>query len=141
MGAVRLGKNAKLYRGPAGSQASVEMTNVRDLTLNVEKDESDITVRGSGGWEEIAAGNKKGSIDFQMVDKKGDADLTAISTAFFSDTPLAFLILGAALSDDGKGLDADFEILKFSRKEALKDPILYDVSIKPTCVNRHPQWA
>ena len=141
MGAVRLAKNAKLYRGPAGSQATVEMTNVRDLTLNVEKDESDITVRGSGGWEEIAAGNKKGSIDFQMVGKKDDADLTAIMTAFFSENPLAFLILDAALTDDGKGLDADFEIMKFERAEDLEDAQIISVSIKPTYVGRWPAWV
>ena len=33
---VRLGLDARLYYGPAGSGASTELTNVKDLTLSLE---------------------------------------------------------------------------------------------------------
>ena len=34
---VRLGLDARLYYGPANSDAPTELTNVKDVTLNLER--------------------------------------------------------------------------------------------------------
>ena len=49
---TRLGMDAKLYRnsGSFGSPIWTEVTNVKDLTLNLEKGEADVTTRANGGW-------------------------------------------------------------------------------------------
>ena len=54
--AKKIGLEAKLYRntGTYESPSWSEMTNVRDLTLNVEKGEADVTTRGAT-WPASAA--------------------------------------------------------------------------------------
>ena len=53
--AIVLGLDAKLFRGTAGSQAATEVTNVKDLTLNLESGEADVTTRATQGWKATAA--------------------------------------------------------------------------------------
>ena len=48
--AYKLGLDAKIFHGTAGQQASTEMTNVTDVTLNLETGEADITTRAAEGW-------------------------------------------------------------------------------------------
>jgi hypothetical protein len=134
--ATKIGLEAKLYRGTAGSQAATEMKNVKDLTLTVEKDEADISSRASS-WALVRAKMKKGSIDFKMNWDASDADCLAIKTAFFADTALAFFVTDGA----GTGLDADFEILKFAENQPLVTGQEVDVSIKPTYLTRYPAWV
>ena len=52
--AIVLGLNAKLLRGAAGSTGSTEVKNVKDLTLNLESGEADVTTRATGGWRASA---------------------------------------------------------------------------------------
>lgn len=40
----------------------------------------------------------------------------------------------------GEGLDADFSITNFSRKEALEEAITVSVTAKPTYSTRAPAW-
>ena len=40
--AVVLGLDAVLYRGTAGAKATTEVTNVKDLTINLESGEADV---------------------------------------------------------------------------------------------------
>ena len=53
--AYKLGLDAKIFHGTAGQQASTEMTNVTDVTLNLETGEADITTRAAEGWRITAA--------------------------------------------------------------------------------------
>jgi len=66
---VRLGLDAKLYRntGTYDTPTWVEMTNVKDLTLNLESGEADVTTRANNGWRATVATLKDGSIEFEMV--------------------------------------------------------------------------
>ena len=48
--AIVLGLDAILMRGPAGSTGSTEVKNVKDLTLNLESGEADVTTRATKGW-------------------------------------------------------------------------------------------
>ena len=63
---TRLGMDAKLYRnaGSFGSPIWTEVTNVKDLTLNLEKGEADVTTRANGGWRATVGTLKDASIDF-----------------------------------------------------------------------------
>ncbi len=136
MGAL-IGLDAKLYRGPAGAPATIEMQNVRNVKVPLEKGEANISRRGSR-WELSKATRKKASIDFEMINDDADPDVQAIATAFFTDTPLAFKALD---KESGHGLDADFDIMKFERSESDDDAQIISVSIKPTYVGRWPAWV
>ena len=47
--AYKLGLDAKIFHGTAGTKATTEMSNVTDVTLNLETGEADITTRAAEG--------------------------------------------------------------------------------------------
>jgi len=132
----KLGLEAKLFHGAAGATATTEMKNVKDVTLNIESGDADITTRASGGWKVTAAALKEASVEWTMVWDTADAGFNAIKTAYFNNAPL-----GLFVSDgDGSGLDADFAIMGFSREEPLEEAITVKVTAKPTYLTRAPKW-
>jgi RNA-directed DNA polymerase len=67
-----------------------------------------------------------------------DAGFAAIKDAYFNNEPIALAILDGV---GGEGLDADFSITNFSRKEALEEAITVSVTAKPTYSTRAPAWV
>ena len=135
--AVVLGLNAKLFRDEAGTQAKTEMKNVKDLTLNLETGEADVTTRATDGWKASIATLKDASLEFGMIYDTDDADLDAIQAAFLTNTPLSFFITDG----NGSGLDADFSITNFSIEQPLEEAMTVSVTAKPTASTRAPKWV
>ena len=102
--AIVLGLDAKLFRGTAGSRAATEVTNVKDLTLNLESGEADVTTRATGGWRASAATLKEASLEFGILYDTEDADFQAFQAAYFSNTPISLFITDGA----GGGTRRDF---------------------------------
>ncbi len=134
----KLGLEGKLYHGAAGSTANTELANVKDLTLNLESSEADVTTRANNGWRATVAALKDASIEWEMVWDSDDAGFTAIKNAYFNGTPIALAILDGV---NGEGLDADFAITGFSRSEPLEEAMSVSVTAKPTYSTRAPQWV
>tara|TARA_R100000458_G_C8260495_1_gene236040 strand:+ start:472 stop:912 length:441 start_codon:yes stop_codon:yes gene_type:complete len=138
-----LGMNAKLYYN-TGSYASPTWTlidNVRDLTLNLERGDTDITTRGGGGWRQSVATLADGSIDFGMVWDTADTVFTAIKNAFINNTTVEFLALdGLQATTGSQGLRATMAITSFSRNEGLEDALTVDVSAKTAYADNAPEW-
>ena len=135
---IKLGMEAKLYYGAAGATAATELTNVKDVTLNLESGEADVTTRANAGWRATVGTLKTGSVEFEMIWDSDDLGFTAIKDAYFNNEPIALAILDEA---GGEGLDADFSITSFSRKEALEEAITVSVTAKPTYSTRAPAWV
>lgn len=135
--AIKLGMEAKLYYGPAGSTANTELNNVKDVTLNLETGEADVTTRGNQGWRATVATLKSGTVEFEMIWDTGNAGFTAIKNAYFNNTSIALAILDGP---NGEGLDADFSITNFSRNEALEEAITVSVTAKVTYSETAPSW-
>jgi len=135
---IRLGMQAKLYYGAAGATATTELTNVKDVTLNLEKSEADVTTRASNGWRATVATLKNGSVEFSMSWDTEDAGFTAIKNAYFNDEAIALAVLDG---EGGSGLDADFSVTNFTRNEPLEEAITVNVTVKPTYVTRAPTWV
>jgi len=135
--AIKLGMEAKLYYGTAGATANTELINVKDVTLNLETGEADVTTRGNQGWRATVATLKNGTVEFEMIWDTGDAGFAAIKDAYFNNTAIALAILDGA---NGEGLDADFSITNFSRNEPLEEAITVSVTAKPTYSTRAPAW-
>ena len=136
--AIALSLNAKAYFGTAGSTASTVVDNIRDITLNLTKDEADVTTRGANGWKLTVGTLKDGSVDTSIVWDDADAFFTAIKTAYFNDTPIVMLFLDKV---SGQGLDADFSVTNFTRNESLAEAITADITLKPTYSTRYPEWV
>ena len=140
---VRLGMEARLYRNSASyaTPTWVEVTNVKDVTLNMEKGEADVTTRGNNGWRATVGTLKDASVEFQMVWDTADAGFTEIQQAFFGNTPIEFAIMSGDITDpESEGLRATCDIFSFTRNEALEEAIMVDVSIKPTYADNAPEW-
>jgi len=140
---VKLGMEAKLYRnsGSYSTPTWVEMPNVKDLTLNLEAGEADVTTRGNNGWRATVATLKDGSIEFEMVWDTADAGFTAIQQAYFGNTPIEFAVMDGGITASGsQGLRATFSITKFSRSEPLEEAVTVSVTAKPTYAEHAPEW-
>ena len=135
---IRLGLEAKLYFGAAGAMAETELGNVKNVTLNLETGEADVTTRANQGWRATVATLKDGSVEFEMVWDTEDAGFAAIKNAYFNNTAIALAILDG---ENGSGLDADFSITNFSRSEPLEEAITVSVTAKPTYSTRAPAWV
>ena len=134
--AIVLGLNAKLLRGAAGSTAATEVKNVKDLTLNLESGEADVTTRATGGWRASAATLKEASLEFGILYDTEDADFQAFQEAYFGNTPLSLFITDGS----GGGLDADWSITGFTVEQPLEEAVSVSVTAKPTASTRAPEW-
>ena len=135
--AVVLGLDAVLYRGTSGTKATTEVTNVKDLTINLESGEADVTTRATEGWKAAVATLKEGSLEFGMLYDTADADFQAFQSAYFSNTPMALFVSDGA----GTGLDADFSITGFNITQHLEQAMTVSVQAKPTASTRAPPWV
>ena len=140
---IKLGMEAKLYRntGTYALPTWVELTNVKDLTLNLEAGEADVTTRGNAGWRATVATLKDGSIEFEMVWDTADTNFTAIQDAFFNGTDIEFAVMDGDITVSGtQGLRATMSITSFSRSEALEEALMVSVNAKPTYATNAPEW-
>lgn len=138
--AIKLGMDAKLFYktgGQAGGGAWTEMTNVRDVTTNLEKGEADVTTRANAGWRATAPTLKEGTIEWEMVWDTADAGFTAVKDSYLNNTAIGLQILDGA---GGQGLQGDFAITNFSRSEPLEEAITVSVTAKVTYSDTPPTW-
>jgi hypothetical protein len=142
-----LGMNAKLYRAAAlltgtddtdASGASWdEIANVRDVTLNLETGEADVTTRANSGWKQTLPTLKDGSVEFEMVWDTNDPDFAAIRDAWLNNDEIALAVMDGPIASAGQGLVSNFAITNFSRTEPLEDAIKVSVTAKPSSFS---QW-
>jgi len=128
-----LGKDAKVYEGTAGGALGTlaEMDNVKDVTLNLEAGEADITTRANSGWRATAPTLRECTCEFDMIWKPGDMGFDAIKAAFLGGTTIELAILDQARETSGaQGPKGSFSITSFSRKEALEEAITVSVTAK-----------
>jgi len=138
-----LGLNAKAYRntGTYASPTWSEVTNIRDLTLNLEKAEADVTTRASNGWRNEIGTLKNAGVEFEMVYEPSDTNFAAIQEAFLNDTLVDMIFLSGDIEEaDNEGLRAEFSVNNFSRSEPLEDALKNSVSLKPGNPLVAPTW-
>ena len=135
--AIVLGLDAKLLRGAAGSTGATEVKNVKDLTLNLESGEADVTTRATKGWKASVATLKEASLEFGILYDTEDADFQAFQAAYFANTPLSLFVTDGA----GGGLDADWSITGFTIEQPLEEALTVQVTAKPTASTRAPAWT
>jgi len=139
---MKLGMKAKLYLVTRGNPNTfTEVGNVRDLTLNLEAGEADVTTRSNQGWRATVATLREASIEWEMVWDTADQNFTAIKNAYFNNTPVTLAVLDGPHDQTGtQGLLADCSISKFSRNEPLEEAITVSVTAKPTYSANPPEW-
>lgn len=140
--AFKLGMNARLYYkagGQGGTGSWTVLNNVRDLTLNLETGEADVTTRANNGWRATVATLREASVEFEMVWDTDDAGFDAIRLAFLANSIIGLQILDDAYPT-GQGLQGDFMITGFSRNEALEEALTVSVTAKAAYSATPPTW-
>lgn len=142
--AIRLGMDCKLYFNNGGTWVAPtwsEIGNAKDVTLNLETGEADVTTRGNAGWRATMATLKEGSIEFEMVWDSDDDSFNAFQQAYFNNTPIEVAAMDSDITQSGStGLHADFSVTNFSRNEPLEEAVTASVTIKPTYSANAPEW-
>ena len=137
--AIKLGLDAKLFRGTAGTQGNIEVTNVKDVSLSLESGEADVTTRKAKGWKLSVATLKEASLEITILYDTEDEDFLAFKEAYFSNTPLSLFITDGDTT--AHGLDADFSVTGFTVDQPLEEAVTVKVTAKPTASDRAPIWV
>lgn len=138
MGSIGLGATAKLYYSVGGFW--VEISNCRDLNLDIDSGNPDVTPRENEGWKGTTYGWTDASVDFEMVWDTNDAAMIAIREAWMNDTEIEMAVMDDIITALGtEGLHASFVVNKFKRKEPLAEAIMVEVSLKPG-LDKVPEW-
>ena len=142
-----LGMNCKLYYGDDVMTTTdpedvgdgitwTELDNAKDVTLNLETGEADITTRANNGWRATAATLKDGGIEFEAIWKPGDAGFEALQTAWENASEISLMVLdGGKATVGSQGLVGNFTVTNFSRSEPLEEAVTVSVTIKPSSFN------
>jgi len=98
----RTGLQCKTYYNSAtyASPTWVEIVNIRDEDLDMTIGEADMSRRASD-WEEIVVTLKKGTFNFDVVYKYGDAVFTVLLNAFLNRTAVEFAFADGAIATSG----------------------------------------
>ena len=137
--AIKLGLDAKLFRGTAGTQATIEVTNVKDVSLSLESGEADVTTRKAKGWKLSVATLKEASLEITILYDTEDEDFLAFKEAYFSNTPISLFVTDGDTT--AHGLDADFSVTGFTVDQPLEEAVTVKVTAKPTASGRAPTWV
>lgn len=143
--ATKLGINCKLYVGTTAIAAATEsgvetaldsgdlLGPVRTVTINLEKDRTDITTRSNSGWRQYAPGLKDGTIEFEMNSVDSETIVGSIITAYLNDTELAVAALDGAIGTAGsKGLAGNYVVTNLTRNEPIDAAVSYSVQLSPS---------
>lgn len=146
MPTYRLGMNSKLYysatlvtgitESDIEAPTYIELTNVKDVTINLETGEADVTTRANNGWRATESTLKDGSIEFEMNWDDSDAGFDAIQAAWLNGTKLAIKALNTDEATVGaKGLAGNFSVTNFSVGQPLEEAVSVSVTLKPNSFN------
>ena len=95
----------------AGSAES----RVKDLTMNLERDDADATTRADEGWENIEPGMARWGAEFDIVNTAGDTAYTALRAACISGAALTVSIA----DDTAETVTGSMSVMRFTRNEPL----------------------
>lgn len=138
MAVTKMGFEGLVYRGSAGSTASTQITNIRDVNYNIDRGDGDTTVKGDGSAVPIGCARAVRldvTIDFLMLNKSDDTSLEALRTAAAAGTPVALRLKDYS---SGKGFDGDV-LLSVQHGEPIGGEQTYQFTATPNNDNRTPQ--
>lgn len=138
MAQKKMGFEGKIFYGAAGSTASTEITNSRDITYNMDPEKGDTTERGDGSAPPIVTERVTArvvSIEWTMLNKTSDTTLEALRVAAYAGLPVAIRTKDYA---SGKGFDGDVTI-SVSHGKPYRGEQTYQFTASPCDDDRAPQ--
>ncbi len=138
---IKLGIQAQVYRntGSYESPAWQPVPACREVTLTLEKADSEATVRGNAGFRTTVTALKNAGVELELAYAPPDDDLDALMAALCAGTTLDLLVAdGDGLG--AEGLRADWSVLSAERAEPLEDVQRMRLSLKTDSHTHAPQW-
>jgi len=128
--------------GTYGTPDWDEMTLLKDVTLNLDKDEVDLSVRASGGFKEFADGLIDGNVELSMLYDTSDAAFNDLQEAFLNKTEIEVAIMDGDITTTGsQGLRVTCMVKSFSRSETLGEALMASFTLRPRKnTNAAPAW-
>ncbi|MEM8738083.1 MAG: hypothetical protein AAGG38_06345 [Planctomycetota bacterium] len=103
----------------------------KNVTLNMETAEADVTERGSE-WEEILEGIKRASIEVEIVHDPDNPFYAALVTAWKTRGGIALAAMDGPIdTPPAEGLAGNFTVLNMTRTEQLEEAVMSTFTIKP----------
>lgn len=116
-----------------GDGDTVELNLVQDLTLNLERNEIDVSSRSNNGWREFIGGLKNGGVDTSIRWDPGNAIFDFLFTSWQDATELGYFFADGAIGVTGTvGLLSNMKILTFTRNEPLEGALTADITLRPS---------
>lgn len=106
---------------------SVEIENAKDVTLNIEAGDADVTTRAAEGWRMHMPTLMDASIEFELL--TGGADGTKLATLFNSGDAVDVVIGGGNVS-----FTAKMVVTNFGGSQPLEDAESVSVTLRPAPV-------
>lgn len=130
-GATRMGYEAQLFYGTAGTTAATQITNARDVQYNIDPTRGDTTKRGVGTSVPIDTSkvtSLKPTITWSMLNKPSDTTLTALLAAAATGAAVA---LRTKNYSSGLGFDGDVS-LQVANGAPLRGEATFDFTAEAT---------
>lgn len=121
-----VGYDCVLYynNGTEESPAWLPINTVKDVTLNLERNEIDDTSREAEGWRSRKAGLAQWGADFDMIYKTSVVAWEKVRQSFFRNESVEILALDGDLDIDGsEGLRGVAFVTNFERNEPLEEAV------------------
>lgn len=126
------GFQCKLYYKTTSGGTYAPLNQIIDATLNLGYDEAEATTRGSAGVKETEPALLAVSIEGSLQWRNGNAECSALLTAFMARAPIYLLALTGEKTDpDAKGVEGIFKLINFPQKQELANMVNHDVTFKP----------
>jgi hypothetical protein len=140
----QVGLDCKAYYDSSGvgGSAWAEVKIVENVTLNLSHNEATIKTRESE-WEKVLLGQKVASIDLPIKYDKGNAQWTALKSAFLNKTDIGIAIMSGTITVAGEeGLQLDCKVTDFPWDQPLEEGVTVNVTLRPSAESTtEPTWA
>ena len=105
---------------------SNELTDGKDVTVNLKRGEIDDTARDTNGWRSRIPGLGEWSIDVTLIKKfPASTAAAALETAFYAGTIISEV---KALDKNGYGLKGECSVVDFTEKQPYENVV--EISVK-----------
>ena len=129
------GFEAKLYYKAAPLSATpdrtgwTELSILKDVTLNDEFEEVDVSTRAGAGRKATDVGLRDNSVDLEIDWVTTDAGFAALFTAYKTRAAIALAVMGGVIAT-ASGVAGNWKVTKFTRNEPLGGQVTANVTVK-----------
>lgn len=126
----KLGLDGKLMKftgtGAFTYTGGVALTNVKDVSVQIEADTVDMTTRANQGWHDERATLYKGTMTVQVPYAPKDSTFKAFKDALLQRKPIR---LAALTHEKGEGPVASWSVTSFPLNQALAEGQMIEIGL------------